>query len=422
MSTPPHRRHRRPALLGALCLALGLPTLTAEAAGPPVTGLAQRVEQAWQRHPQTAGQNAREAQEQAARDAAHALTPEPPSVSLGHLDDRLGRDTGRQEWEVELAVPLWWPGQKSARLAQADGRTAQVATGHLADRLLVAGEVREAWWSLALARSAHDLASRRLDTAQALNLEVQKRFQAGDLSRMDAHQARGEVLAAEAERLASATTRHQAEQAFRLLTGSDAPATLDDETIAESAQAEVTAGSAVSDRHPLIAAAAAASRSAWAQLTVADKTRRAAPELSVRLVRERGDFAEPYGNSVGIKLRIPFSSGPQVRQERSAALADAEKADAQRLWTEMQVNQDIERARQALAVGTQRLRMARERVALSADTLSLAEKAFRLGESDLSTLLRIRAADVEAQADAERQRIAHAAAISRWNQSLGVLP
>ncbi len=81
-----------------------------------------------------------------------------------------------------------------------------------------------------------------------------------------------------------------------------------------------------------------------------------------------------------------------------------------------------ERAQRALKAAERQLAMARERLALSAENLRLSEKAFSLGESDLATLLRIRAAAFEAEAFLGRQRVARAAAISRLNQALGVLP
>ena len=142
----------------------------------------------------------------------------------------------------------------------------------------------------------------------------------------------------------------------------------------------------------------------------------------MRVVRERGDFAEPYGNSVGVKLKIPFSSGAQLRRDTSAAQAEAEQADAEMRRGEIRVQLDAERARRALTAAERQLAMAHERRTLSADNLRLAEKAFALGESDLATLLRIRASAFEAESFHDRQRLDRAAAISRLNQALGVLP
>jgi cobalt-zinc-cadmium efflux system outer membrane protein len=406
-------------LLGALALAPSPPSQAAEI-GTPAAGLANLVEQAWHRHPQAAGQDAREAEARAAQELAAGLTPEPPSISLGNLNDGQGRDVGKQEWEIELAVPLWLPGQKNARIAEANRRADETAARRSAAKLSVAGEVREAWWSVAKARTTQSLASRRLDTARALDGGVQKRFKVGELSRIDANLAQGEVLAAEAELIEAQAALLQAEQAFRLLTDADAPVELVVEAVAPDRASGEDA--AMGDSHPLLAAAAAASRSAWARVKVADETRRAAPELSVRVVRERNDFTEPYGNSIGVKLKIPFSSGAQVRRENSAAQAEAEKADAEMRQAEMRVKQEIERARRALEAAERQLRMALERRTLSTDNLRLAEKSFTLGESDLPMLLRLRAAAFEAETYYDRQRLARAAAISLLNQSLGVLP
>jgi len=83
---------------------------------------------------------------------------------------------------------------------------------------------------------------------------------------------------------------------------------------------------------------------------------------------------------------------------------------------------EADRARRALVAADRQLAMAQERRSLSAENLRLTEKAFALGESDLATLLRIRATAYDAEGFHERQRLDRAAAISRLNQALGVLP
>ena len=137
----------------ALALALGMP-LPAAASDAPAAGLAGAVEQAWRRHPEAAALDARDAEARAARDMAGGLTPEPASVSLGNLSDRQARNLGKQEWEVELAVPLWLPGQQDARAAEAESRIGDAAARRTAAKLEVAGELRETWWSLAASRAA----------------------------------------------------------------------------------------------------------------------------------------------------------------------------------------------------------------------------------------------------------------------------
>ena len=417
---PTFSRQSRQLRLVAVCAAGLLAGLSGQAAETPKSGLATAVEQAWRLNPQAAGLDAREAEARAAKDVAAGLTPEPGSVSIGSLNDRLNRNQGKQEYEVELAVPLWLPGQKAAREGEAASRIDEAVARRTALRLEVGGELREAWWALAAARSAKVLAARRLETARALETDVVRRYKVGELSRIDANLAQTETHVANAELIEAEATLLQTEQAVQTLIGSPAPKDLDEESPTIRRLIDETSDTAES--HPLLAATAAVARSARARVQVADESRRAAPELALRVVRERGDFAESYSNSVGIKLKIPFSSGSQVRRDTSAAQAEANQADADLLRTQTRVRLDMERAQRNLQSAERQLTMAQERRQLSAENLRLAEKAFSLGESDLATLLRIRAAAFDADAFLDRQRVARAAAISRLNQALGVLP
>jgi outer membrane protein TolC len=405
-------------LICAAGVAFSLPGCAADAALAR-SSLAQALEQAWRLHPQAAALESREAEARANRDVAAGLTSAPGSLSIGSRNDRANRNRGMQEYEVELAAPLWLPGQKAAREAEAASRIDDVTAKRAALRTTLAGELRDAWWALAAARNARLLAARRLDTARALEADVSRRFKVGELSRIDANLAQTEVHAAGAELIETEVTLLQSDQALLTLTGTAAPQDMAEEAPPRLAQADALA---TPEAHPLLAAAAATARSARARVTVADESRRGAPELALRVVRERGDFAEPYANTVGIQLKIPFSSQAQVRREGSAAQAEADQADAEMLRAQTRVRLETERARRALDAAERQRDMAQERLALSAENLRLAEKAFSLGESDLATLLRIRAAAFDAEAFLDRQRVARAAAISRLNQALGVLP
>lgn len=376
--------------------------------------LGSALEQAWSRHPQAATFSARDAEAQARAEVAAGLTPGPASVSLSNLTDRLNANSGKNEWELELAVPLWLPGQRAAHVLEAGGARAEVTARRAALRLQIAGELREAWWALALARQALDLAERRDAAARALEADVLRRFKAGELARLDANLAQNERLAAEGELLEVRSALRQAEQTFRLLTGEAAPALLNEEIPAPAQDVGAT--------HPQLAAAQAAVRLAQARLGVAQKNRREAPEVAVRMVRDRGEFNTPYATMVGVKLTVPFSSGARVRQETSAAQVEAAQADAELALAQQRVELEAARARLDLDAAHQQLTPAHKRRALTADTLRLNEKSFVLGESDLSTLLRARTAAFEAEAFFNRQQAVLFAAMSRLNQSLGALP
>ncbi|TRZ56158.1 MAG: TolC family protein [Rhodocyclaceae bacterium] len=376
--------------------------------------IAEATAHAWSRNPQASAVAAREAEAQARVDVAAGITPGPASVSFSSLNDRLNRGNGKQEWEVEVATPLWLPGQKAARADEAESSVLELAARRIALRLQIAGEVRESWWAVAGARNARELAERRRATARALETDVVRRFKAGDLARMDANLAQNERLAAEAELLEAEALLRQAEQIYRGLTGDAPPLTLAAE---RAATAHDTA-----DNHPLLAAAAAFVRTTRARLRITEESRRDAPELAVRVLRDRADFHEPYANTIGLKLTIPFSSGARVRQDSASARAEASQADAELTLVQQKLKLDIARARLDGDSAFRQLEMGAVRRDLTADNLRLAEKSFSLGESDLATLLRMRAAALDAEALFARQRIARDAAVSRLNQALGVLP
>ncbi len=376
--------------------------------------LGAALEQAWSRHPQAQVFAAHEAQAQARAELAAALTPTPAKMSLSNASDRLNQATGKDAWELEVALPLWLPGQKAAQGQEAQSNQSEVAARRAALRLQLAAEVREAWWALALARNALDSAKRREATATALQADVQRQLKAGELARAQANLADLERLAAEGETLEAQTSVAQAEQAYRTLTGADAPAQLAEEAPASPPTAPST--------HPQFMAAQAVAQMAQARLGVAQQTGRDAPALALRWVRDRGDANAAYADSVGIKLTVPFGSSARLRQESAAARAETLQADAEVVLVQQRLQLELDRAQREAKMVALQLTKAQARVALTDDTLRLTEKSYALGETDLGSLLRARAAALDAQANLSRQTTARAASISRLNQSMGVMP
>lgn len=380
--------------------------------GARADSLAAALDAAWAHHPQVAAWAAR-SEEAAARAAlAAAPTAGPPSLAFGHLGRGPGHDGGRREWEVELAAPLWLPGQQAARQSEAASGANVLAATQDALRLQLAGAVREAGWAVVDARAVRDLAQRREASARALEAEVQRRHAAGELARIDANQAQGERLAAQGEAADAASTLRAAEQAWRALTGLPAPLALEPERVADASGAE----------YPQLTAATAALHAAQARLRASRASRRDPPELGLRLVRERDAVAEPWSSLLGVQFKLPLSAAAQVRANDAAAQAELAEATAMLEQVRRAHALDVERARAELDAAAERDAATAQRQALAAESLRLAEKAFALGESDLATLLRLHASAREADAAHTRQRIARAAAVSRLNQALGVLP
>lgn len=393
-------------------LALAL-LMLASAADSRAESLAQAIEQAWMRDPLAATLDARAEEALAGLDIAGRIVPGPPAASVSALDDRFHRDVGARKWELEVGVPLWLPGQQEARRAEAQSRQEQVAAQRAFLRWALAGEVRTRWWALAAARAARDLALRRVDTARRLESDVLRRFESGDLARFDANLARDERLSAEADAVRAQAQVRAQEAGLRALTGVPAPAVLEGEAIALPPQSE---------DHPQWQAAAASARSADAALLATVKSDRAAPQVALRMERDRGASGEPYSNTIGVQLSVPFSWEPQIRQRTAAARADRSRAQADLVATRLRLQSAVDSARAELEAAERQLEIARARQATTADNLHLAERSFSLGETDLTSLLRVRSAALEADLLEARQRIALDAARSQLNQALGVVP
>lgn len=399
----------------ALAQAVATPLSASEvsAAETPQT-LAHAMTLAWNRAPAAAALPHRQTEAEALARVATGWTPGPPVVAMSTLGDRLPVGTGRQEWELEIATPLWQRGQREAQRSQAQAQQSLLAARTLLQRLELAGQLREAWWDVRAARDATALLTLRLASAHELQLDVERRWRAGDLARTDANSARAETQALQSERVEAEREERRAELAWLTLVGSPAPTHLSAEAVAAHAPAL--------DAHPALRAVEAQMAAAQAQLRLADRSRSEAPELALRWIRERGSRAEPYANALGLQLRVPLSSAPRVDAGLAGKRAELAELEAQRLLQRAQIVRAVESAQRDLDATQRSLDLAGSRATLSTDTLQLVQKSFALGETDLATLIRRRAEFFAVEAERTRQLRARSAAISKLNQVLGSLP
>ena len=372
------------------------------------------MDQAWSRHPLAVAAAARADEALARMDNANRLTPAPASVSLANVNDQLNANRGKQEWELEVATPLWLPGQRAARQNEAAAAQSDLVARQQVSRLQLAAELREFWWALASARNAQARTLARFKTAIALEADVQRRYNVGELARVDANLAQNEALTAQAELAEAQIALAQAEQSLQALTGVAPPDTLS----AEDAPTQ----SPQPDAHPNLRAATAATQFALSRLQLVEHSSRESPTLAVRMLRSRSDLNDSYADALGIKFTLPLSSGARVRQDAAGARAEWLQADAELVQARYRVQIAMDNAQRELASAQRQLVLAETRVRLTEDNLGLMEKSFALGESDLSTLLRARAAALDAQALHNRYQVGLATAQSRVKQSMGVLP
>ncbi len=375
--------------------------------------LREAVERAWARQPAARAQPARAEEFAAKRNAAEALFPEPPSLSVGNRTDRLNRNVGVNEWEVGIALPLWLPGEQGRLSAIVNAERDQYDIGLSAAKLKIAGDVRDAYWQAHLSENELALARRKAQEAAVLAADVERRVKAGDLARVDLNQAQAAERLARAALTEAEIKDFKARQAFAVLTGMG-PLPAAQESIAP-------AGSALDD-HPVLAPLQRAVVTTQAKLRQATQSLRNNPELELGVQRERGLFDEPYSNSVIVRFKLQFAT--DARNKPRIAAANAELIEAQAAYgiERVKVAAEIEAAQRELEQSRAVVQLIEARFTLTADTQRLLARAFALGELDLISRLRAENERFEAELNFTRARHEAARAISRLNQALGVLP
>ena len=375
--------------------------------------LRDAVEAAWPRQPAYQAQPARAEEFAAKRDAAQALFPEPPSLSVANRNDRLNRNGGAQEWEAEIALPLWLPGERGRQSAIVNAERDQYDTGLTAAKLKIAGEVRDAYWQARLAENELALARRKAEEAAALAADVERRVKAGEVARVDLNQAQAAERLARAALTEAEIRAFKARQAFAVLTGLT--------TLPAAVESIAPAHPDLED-HPLLAPLQRAVATTQARLRQATQSLRNNPELELGVRRERNAFDDPYANSVQMRFRLPFATDARNKPRIAAANAELIEAHAAYNLERAKVAAETEATRRELEQARTVVQLTEARFALAADTQRLLAKAFALGELDLIARLRAENEHFEAELNFTRAKLEAMRAISRLNQALGVLP
>lgn len=374
--------------------------------------LRDAVEGAWRLNPEVKSLEARRSVAAAQRGAGESLVPAAPAVTLRHTTDYLSRNVGRREYEAEVGVPLWLPGQGTATVRAADALLARTDAEIAARQLAIAGEVRTALWQVSLAERRAELARQRLKVARQLEADTQRTARAGEASEADYQLARAEALAVATDFRDEELALNEARQVLRTLTGMAPP----------KAAPEPDIGQPPLQQHPSLLAAQLGIRSAQAQRQLVDLTTRDNPEVGLMARRERDARGERYDTIMGVSVRIPFSVDAVNAPKRAEAMSEVVRAEAEQANAARMVESDIQQARLAQQAATERLAIARDRAAALRARLSNVERARRGGEISLVEYVRAQEAAFEADLARATAEVQVGAARARLNQSFGVLP
>lgn len=393
-----------------LFVALGLGAATGIATAAQPDALSDAVESAWRRSVEAASARGRDSLATAQSDAARAWWAAPPSVEISRRVPRSADSDARTESEVAVSWPVLLPGQRSARVAAADvdGRLARANL--VAARWKLAGEVREAAWSVIAREGEWALAKRDAEVLNELARDVERRVAAGDLAVVDALAAQAEALAANVAAGEATQRLDVALAAWAQLAGPVAvPREM--EGVRESLP-----------QHPEVERAMLGVERARRQVDLVRANRSEPPELALRYRRDTAGGSPSVDNSVGLGLRIPLGTDDRNRPREAEALGALDVALAEEAQVERHVRRELETSRQAMALAERALANDAERLSLLRERASLLEKSFQAGQISLPELLRASLAARQAEASREARRAALGLARARLNQAYGHTP
>ncbi|VAW98251.1 hypothetical protein MNBD_GAMMA20-1483 [hydrothermal vent metagenome] len=386
-------------------------------AAPPVfaaPNLDEAIQAAVQRHPLLQQAAAERALGKGYRQQADSWLGGDLSASLSYYSDQIGSDEGYREMEAGVSLPLWMPGQRDARqnLARAIGEQADASTALL--RWQVAGEVLELIWSLRLVASDEELADAQWASARQLEKAVERRVGAGELARADLLMVQQDTLSREVEHENARMAMDSAMATWQAYTGLNEVPTLPTDQLPLEKTLHIS--------HPLLQREQRRVAQMTARRDDSRRQRQSAPEMTLYAKRDRGSAQDPFGNSLGAEISLPFGSkysmAPQVA-ESEAALAEARMglASAKRNLElkRVQTHQELKRSKKALALAKRQNQLADTRMTMN-------QRAFDLGESDLFLLLQARSQAAAAARNLTRSRIEYRRAVSRHNHLLGEVP
>jgi outer membrane protein, heavy metal efflux system len=368
------------------------------------------AQQPWQ-----AAQNERQREQEARARVADSWLADQPTIESGY---RAGNREGLREYEIGLSASISTPYRRSLQVGTARSEVAVYEATLAQQRIKLAGEIRETYWSVLLASAELLVAKDEASRAEQLAADSARRTAAGDSARVDTLQAQTLLQTARSNLVEVEAKLEVARQALRALTGDSAMRALADRG---EAAIERERYRALLLEHPSVLVVGRSVAAARAKLNEASNVVNAAPSLSFTLANERTS-GSANAASARVGISIPFGGAQRASPRIAQANAELIEAQASEPLVRQQLRAEAESAARTLAATEKRIETLAERARLATEVAELYAKAYRLGELDLPTRLRAEGERASATLALARARIEQKHAISRVNQSLGMLP
>jgi outer membrane protein TolC len=379
----------------------------------PSLQLSEVLEKAYARAPMQASLQSRDVMVSAKNRVANAMLPSAPAVGVIHQNDAIGSGRGERDWQAELELPVWQPKQRNNRLKVAEAIQSSTSASRQSLKLQVAGQLREALWNIAANDTSLSLAINKLQVAKNLQSDVGKRYRAGELAKTDAMLAEQEVLRVEKEKVRAEAEVMHARHRYYLLTGlRELPASYEEQ---QSSLEDYS-------QSPIWLEAQSELGLAETERDLAQVESHENMRVLLNVRNSKGAFDTTDNNSVGVHVRVPFGGEASAAPIRAAAEMVVGNALTEREAMRFELEAAMHEAEHNLSVSRAELNIATKQHEIAKESLTLAQKAFQLGETDLVSLLRVQAQTFEAARAFTTRQIQVQWDIARYNQTVGVLP
>lgn len=388
-----------------------VPVKSSEQASSPT--LSQALEAAWQRSLEASLSRGRQARASADQTVSQSWFAGVPAIRLGQREGLTGDPAAGRETEVAFVLPLWRLGQRAADALAAQSQSGWALAFAQAERLRLAGRLRETAGALQLADVNMHQAQRQAEALGQLAVDVQRRVRAGDLAPADSLAARAEWLSAQSQVSSARQALGMQQAKWRMLTG--LPPFKFQASLAPKL-------SQIPEAHPELLLVSATVDLAQRRADLARVQPMDSPELTLGMRQERPGQGTGPQSSVVMAIRMPL--GGQVYQQPriATALSELDVAKTQVQRTRERLEADLELAQSELNQSLNQLQAERERASLLGERARLIGKSFRAGETALPEMLRALAAAASAESAYAREQMNHQLAIARLEQALGFVP
>ncbi|MGL5001384.1 MAG: TolC family protein, partial [Casimicrobium sp.] len=325
---------------------------------------------------------------------------------------------GLREYEVEISAPIATATRRNLLSSTARGEAGLYRATVAQQRLKLASEVRVAYWAALLAETELAIAKDEAMRAALLAADSARRTAAGESARVETLQAQTALQTAQSNVLEVESRLEVAKQILRALVGDAGLRALSD---ASEVRTDADQVRNLLREHPTLKVGSATTAAARAKLNEASNLVNAAPSVSFTLANERTN-SSASSTTARIGISIPFGGTPRAAPRIAQANAELIESQASEPLAQQQLRSEFESAQRSLSAIEKRIDVLAERTRLATEVAELYAKAYRLGELDLPTRLRAEGERANATLALARARIEQTHAISRVNQSLGILP